>query len=108
MELWEILVPASNGKKKIKFSYNHHKEWDAFVRNISGGVTILKTGKGEWISPDGELFADRVIPCRVVIKSKEEIDKIINFTLVHYDQLAVMAYKISDEVIIRFQDLTNL
>ena len=44
-ELWEILVPASNNKDS-KFSYEHHKEWDAFVKKITNGVTITRTAKG--------------------------------------------------------------
>lgn len=102
MQLWEILVPASNNKQK--FSYNHHKEWDSFVRNISGGVTILKTGKGEWISPEGELFEDRVIQCRFSVFNLKQVEEIIDFTLKHYDQLAIMAYRISDDVIIKHKE----
>jgi hypothetical protein len=98
-KLYEILVPASNNKQG-KFTYAHHKKWDAFVMEISKGVTIMKTGKGEWVSPEGELYKDRVIPCRIACTA-EEIDKIIDFTITHYNQLAVMAYCISEEVIIK-------
>jgi len=98
-ELWEILVPASNNKDQ-KFTYEHHKEWDEFVRNLTGGVTILKTAKGQWVNPDGKLFVDRMIPCRIACKDYE-IDRIIDFTIKHYNQEAVMAYKVSDNVVIR-------
>ena len=97
-KLYEILVPASNNTEK--FSYEHHKEWDEFVKSIANGVTILKTGKGEWISPDGKLYKDRIIPCRIAC-TPEEIDVIIDFTIKHYKQEAVMAYCISEEVIIK-------
>jgi len=97
-KLYEILVPASGNQEK--FSYEHHKIWDAFVMEISKGITVMKTGKGEWISPEGDLYKDRVIPCRVACTT-EEIHKIIDFTITHYNQEAVMAYCISEEVIIK-------
>jgi len=102
-ELWEILVPASNNKD-LKFTYEHHKEWDEFVKNLTGGVTVLKTAKGQWVSPDGELFIDRMIPCRIAC-TWEELSVIIDFTIEHYSQEAVMAYKISDDVIIRHREV---
>ena len=101
MKLWEILVPASGNAEK--FTYEHHLEWDAFVMDISGGLTVLKAGKGQWISPDDTLFKDRVIPCRIAC-TKEEIDRIIDFTINHYNQEAVMCYCISNEVIIKYRE----
>jgi hypothetical protein len=102
-ELWEILVPASNNKH-LNFSYAHHKKWDAFVKNITGGLTVMKTAKGQWISPvTGIEYLDRVIPCRIAC-SEEQINDIIAFTIKHYDQEAVMAYRISEKVIIRHKN----
>jgi hypothetical protein len=101
-KLYEILVPASNNKD-LQFSYEHHKKWDDFVINVAKGVTILKTGKGQWVSPTGQLYKDRVIPCRIAC-TREEIDKIIDFTIQHYQQEAVMAYCISEEVIIKHKN----
>jgi hypothetical protein len=97
-ELWEILVPASNGKDR--FSYEHHKQWDSFVKNITGGVTVMKPAKGQWVSPTGKLYIDRMIPCRIVC-SEEQISEIIDFTIDHYNQEAVLAYRISTNVILR-------
>jgi len=99
MKLYEILVPASN--RHEKFSYEHHKEWDAFVTEITGGITIMKSAKGEWFNPNGKLYQDRIIPCRIAC-TREEINKIIEFTIEHYNQDAVMAYCISEEVIIKY------
>ena len=98
-ELWEILVPVSNNKDQ-KFTYEHHKEWDAFVKKLTGGVTITKTAKGEWVSPTGKLYVDRMIPCRIVC-TEEQISQIIDFTIDHYNQEAVLAYRISTNVILR-------
>ena len=101
-ELWEILVPATNNKD-MKFTYEHHKEWDAFVKKITGGVTIMKTAKGEWVSPTGKLHIDRMIPCRIVC-TEEQISEIIDFTIDHYKQEAVLSYKVSTHVILRYKD----
>lgn len=98
LPMWEILVPASWGK--TRFTYEHHKEWDVFVKEIAKGLTIYRGVKGEWVSPDGELFKDRIIPVRIAC-SEEDIHKIIDFTIKHYNQEAVLAYKISDQVIIK-------
>jgi len=100
-ELWEILVPASNNKD-LKFTYEHHKEWDVFVKDLTGGVTIMKTAKGQWVSPDGELYVDRMIPCRIVC-TEDQISEIIDFTIAHYSQEAVLAYRISTNVILRYK-----
>src|SRR5882724_11871725 len=86
-KLWEILVPASN--KNAEFTYEHHKVWDEYVKSLAGGLTILKTAKGEWINPDGKLYMDKVIPVRIKCK-KKHIKKIIKFTLIHYNQEAVL------------------
>lgn len=102
-ELWEILVPASDNTDK-EFSYEHHKAWDAFVKNITGGLTVMKTAKGQWVSPrTGVEYLDRIIPCRIAC-SEEQINEIIAFTLKHYDQEAVMAYRISTKVIIKHKE----
>ena len=101
-ELWEILVPASNNKD-LKFSYEHHKAWDAYVKKTTGGVTIMKTAKGEWVSPTGKLYVDKMIPCRIVC-TEDQISDIIDFTIDHYSQEAVLGYRVSTHVILRHKD----
>ncbi len=94
--LWEILVPnCSNAGSK--YSLDHHREWDEKVRSISGGLSILKTAKGQWISPDGKIFFDEMIPVRIYC-DEDSIDKIITLTIEHYDQKAVLAYEVSSKV----------
>jgi hypothetical protein len=78
----------------------HHKEWDKVVRSISGGLTILKPAKGQWLHPQShELFEERVIPVRVAC-TQQQIQEIMRFTLKHYQQIAVMAYQISHNVLV--------
>ena len=100
MMLWEILVPRKwNNGKPIRT--RHHREWDKRVKAITGGLTIYPpTIKGEWISPEGETYIDSTIPVRIAC-NREQINKIMDITGHHYRQLAVMAYKISEEVLIK-------
>ena len=105
-ELWEILVPVTNNNG-ITFGYEHHEAWDEFVKNLTGGVTIMKVAKGQWVSPEGEVYVDRMIPCRIVC-NEEQISEIIDFTIEHYDQEAVLAYRISTNVILRHKISENI
>jgi len=100
--IWEILVPtASNAGKPYRTRY--HRVWDAKVRKITGGLTILTPAKGQWISPDGGLYAERMIPVRIIC-TRKEIEKIVTLTMKYYDQLAILAYKISGEYILKHKD----
>lgn len=44
-----------------------------------------------------EFFVERMIPVRIAC-TDEQIDEIIQATLNHYEQQAVLAYKITDHV----------
>ena len=100
--MWEILVPTvrpnTGGEKFFKTRY--HRVWDDMVREISGGLTIMPPSKGQWVSPHGTLFQETMIPVRIVA-TREEIEKIMDLTMVHYSQEAVLCYKVSDEVIFK-------
>jgi hypothetical protein len=77
----------------------YHRVWDAKVRDISGGLTILSPAKGHWISPDKELFVERMIPVRLLC-TFAEIKKIAAMTAKYYRQKAVMYYEVSNNVFI--------
>lgn len=94
--MWEIFVPASYGKNE--YTYEHHKKFDEYVKQKAGGITVLRGAKGEWISPEGKLYKDKIIPCRICC-SQCDIVNIMKFALKHYNQKAIMAYKISDQVL---------
>jgi hypothetical protein len=98
VNLWEILVPTIRNGKPIKTKY--HKVWDAKVREISKGLTVLTPAKGQWISPNGELFLERMIPVRIAC-TKTEIEIIADMTADYYDQKAIMYYLLSDYVVIK-------
>lgn len=97
--MWEILVPTvRNDGRYIKTRF--HRVWDAKVRAITNGLTILPVNKGQWVSPHGELFIERMIPVRIAC-TRDQINIIIDMTLKYYEQEAVLAYLISEEVIIK-------
>jgi hypothetical protein len=99
IELWEILVPTIKNGKPIRTRY--HRVWDKYVRSVSGGLTILTPAKGQWIHHStGDLHEERMIPVRVAC-TQEQIEKIIEFTLDYYNQITVMAYRVSDTVLFR-------
>ncbi|MEI6732201.1 MAG: hypothetical protein WCK90_06010 [archaeon] len=94
--LWEILVPRASNEGK-EFSVDYHRTWDRRVNEIAGGLTILRSAKGHWTSPEGRNFVEQMIPVRVYCR-ENEIDKIILYTMDYYKQEAVMAYEISRNV----------
>lgn len=100
--LWEILVP-SYSNEGIEYELTHHQQWDEKVRNISGGLTILRTARGQWINEEGRLFFDRMIPVRVYC-TEPDIEKIIDLTLDHYNQEAILAYQVSTNVKLGYKD----
>ena len=97
-KLYEIMVPTISNEGK-PFRTRHHREWDRQVREISNGLTIYTPAKGQWIDEDsGELFVERMIPVRIACTSSE-IYIIMEITTNHYDQIDVMAYVVSEEVL---------
>lgn len=96
-QMWEILVPTVRMSDGKPYRTRYHRVWDTKVRAISGGLTILSPAKGQWVARDGELFVERMIPVRIMC-TEEQIDAIIKMTIKYYDQLAVLAYRLSDNV----------
>jgi hypothetical protein len=100
--LWEILVPTvRNNGRPIRLRF--HRLWDAKVRAISGGLTIYPPAKGQWVAPCGKLYSERMIPVRIVC-TRPQIEQIIDITAKHYEQLAVLCYVVSTEVLMRHYD----
>ena len=100
MTIWEILVPRKhNNGTKFKIAY--HRKWDKMVRELTGGLTIHPpTVKGEWVAPDGQLFVDSTVPVRIMC-TRDMIQQIMDMTARHYEQKAIMAYLVSNEVLIQ-------
>lgn len=93
MVLYEILVPCQwNNGAPVRT--RHHREWDKKVRAHSNGITIFNPVKGQWLSADDVLFEDRMIPVRIFC-TQDSMAKIVDTTIKHYEQLAVMFYVVS-------------
>ena len=94
-QLWEILVPAEINGKPVPVDY--HKEWDEMVLDIAGGLTILRSAKGRWLSENGLSIGESVIPVRIAC-TETELYEIIEITAKHYFQVEVFSYLISSAV----------
>ena len=103
-KLWEILVPVYDDKSNCEWHINYHQEWDRYVREIAGGLTINKRARGIWKCPDTKrIFQEKMIPVRIFC-SLDEIEEIADFTIKHYEQKAIMFYLISDTIFIKHKD----
>jgi len=100
--IWEILVPTVRNDGR-PFRLRFHRVFDEKVKEISGGLTVSAKTKGHWLSPDGELFVEHMIPVKLIC-TKEQIEAIVDFALVYYEQKAILAYKISDDFILKHKD----
>lgn len=98
MKLYEILVPTIYGDTMKPIRTKHHKKWDARVKKLSGGLTILSPGKGVWVH-GGIDYIERVIPVRIMCE-EDVMKKIVDITLQHYRQKAVMYYVLATECFI--------
>jgi hypothetical protein len=102
VELYEILVPTVRPDGR-PISTRFHRVWDAKVRAIAGGLTVLQPARGQWVAPCGTLFAERMIPVRIACTA-EQMDAIADMTARYYEQLAVMFWRVSTDVHVRHYD----
>lgn len=76
----------------------YHRLWDKKVYEITGGLTILQPVIGYWVDTmDGEKFRERMIPVRIAC-TEPQIEVIADITAKHYNQRAVMYYRVADQV----------
>jgi hypothetical protein len=99
VQLWQILVPTVR-PDGTPIRTRFHRVWDAKVRAISGGLTVLSPVRGQWVAPCGTLFSERMIPVLIAC-SAEQMEHIVRMTARYYEQKAVMFWKVSSEVHIR-------
>lgn len=96
--LYEILVPTIHRKTNKPITTRFHRVWDKQVYAITGGMTIMPPSKGKWICNKGDMYEERMIPVRIAC-TKEQMGEIMKMTIKYYDQLAILAYKLSNEVL---------
>lgn len=99
LKLFEILVPTISNEGK-PYHTRYHRVWDKKVREITGGLTVIPPVKGQWVSNNGNLFQERMIPVRIAC-TPDQIDRIADMTAKYYSQLAIMFYLISENVTIK-------
>ncbi len=107
LQLWQILVPHRMGdhheeglpKRNRSIPVPYHQEWDKFVRNITGGLTIQRASKGQWIDGDGKLYKELMIPVLIAC-TEEQITEIAEFSLNYYKQKAMFVSLISEKTLI--------
>lgn len=100
MKLWMILVPTMMGEENKPIRTRFHRVWDKKVYEITKGLTVLHPSKGHWVSPDGEIFSERMIPVQIAC-TEEQIEEIADMTANYYRQKAVMYYLVSEKVVIK-------
>jgi hypothetical protein len=76
----------------------HHKKWDERIQAISGGMTILSSARGKWTF-QGVEYPEKVIPVRIMC-SEAQMKRIVQITIEHYRQKAVMYYVLSNQVFV--------
>lgn len=100
--LWEILVPTV-GNDGTPFTVRHHRNWDAHVQAIAGGMTLVPPVRGTWIDKQPESgpveYTERMIPVRLMC-TREQIEQICKETARHYHQIAVLATLVSTETVL--------
>lgn len=96
-ELWEILVPTQR-QDGTPIHTRFHRVWDSKVCAITGGLTVYYPAKGQWVSPEGNVVYDRMIPVRIAC-TEDQIRFIMQLTLDYYGEEAIFAYRVSDTVL---------
>ena len=92
--LWELLVPTirSNGRP---IHTRCHRVWDAHVKEISGGLTIMHPTIGYWVN-EGQTLKERMIPVRIIC-TKSQFVEILEMTRKFYEQQVITWYRLSSE-----------
>lgn len=99
VKIYEILVPTMDNNRK-PFSTKYHRVWDKKVYEIAKGLPTLSPTKGKW-KHDEIVYGERNIPVRVAC-IESQIADILKMTKKYYNQSAIVAYVISQEVIVYF------
>lgn len=99
LNLYEIFVPVCDNKQNV-YDLDFHHEWDKKILKISNGLTILRSQKGSWLSQEGEIYKEEVIPIRIAA-THEQILQIMDITAEHYSQKAMFCRHIPGEVYLK-------
>ena len=93
--LWMILLPVADNHGQV-FLESHHNKFCDRVLKASGGSTEHAWSSGKWID-HGRLYSERMIPLEF-LATTEEADEIAAFACVHYDQVEILWFPLTDRV----------
>ena len=101
VNMWEIFIPATyvnGGGLRHNYLLSKHQEWDEKVKQISGGLTVFHETQGIWVNPhNNETIREPMILVRIACNERQIMD-IAKITLDHYNEKAVLFYKVSSDV----------
>lgn len=97
-DMWVIFVPTTSNEGKPFRARFHRAGFDEFVKKTTGGMTIMPVAMGLWVSDEGDEYRERMIPVHI-LATKSQMVAICNYVKKQYDQLAVLAYKVSTDYI---------
>ena len=97
-ELFQILVPTIRSNSK-PYRTRFHRVWDAKVRAISGGLTILPPVIGQWVDNEdvGTLYKERMIPVQIACTESQFIE-ILKMSKDYYHQIKMYGFRLSSKV----------
>jgi len=100
--LWEILIPINDNVLHYVTEASHRRirEWQEKVAATTGGLTILKSRIGEYVSTHHALIKEPMLPILIACTEKD-ILSIADFTASFFHQDAIMFYQVSPLATIR-------
>lgn len=102
-ELWIILIPSHTQSYTLA-NRAYFIDWCEKVYKIAGGLTVLSEVQGQWFDKKTKKLVEEWNQEIQIGCTKNQIEQIADMTAVHYQQKAVMYYKISDFVKIKEYD----
>lgn len=101
IKLWEVLVPqrmyyGPNSAGPFVVALEYHRRWDEKISKICGGLILHSTTQGLY----GTEY-ESMIQVRIACTESELKNRIIPITKEHYKQEKVLAYLISESVILQ-------
>jgi hypothetical protein len=99
--LWEIFIPKNHNKEMI-YGVSHHREWNRKVTKETNVILLSSSSYKEKSCPTIEepFFSEEMLLLRVYC-TQEELDRILDITVDHYDRDKIIAFKISENMIVK-------
>lgn len=96
-DVFQVLVPVADNWGAL-FGREKHDLFYDFVRERTGGVTILPEVKGQWRDPrTGKLFLESMIPVNIAT-SAEVFEDIARHAAAFYEQNCIFTCKVGTHV----------